>query len=101
MSEARETGEFRGLVSRHTVAEGSKSERDAVVLVTEGGELTLRRMGGNPFADPELDALVGRRLRFTGTVRGTTLIVRDWREDSEAPPSEAPPSEAPPAGDGA
>ena len=70
--------DFRGRVDRRAVAAGSKSEHDAVVLVTDDGrELILRRLGGNPFADPELDALVGKTVRCTGELRGTTLIASD------------------------
>ena len=66
--------------STYTVAAGSKSEHDAVVLATTSGEFVLRRLGGNPFADPEIDALVGRSLRFTGELRGSTLIVSSWTD---------------------
>lgn len=79
--------EYVGTVRRRLVAEGSKSEHDAVVLATPSGEFVLRRLGGNPFADPELDALVGRTLRCTGELRGTTLIVSDW---SDAPAQAGP-----------
>jgi hypothetical protein len=74
------TEEFVGTVRRKVVAAGSKSERDAVVLVTASGELVLRRLGGNPFADPELDALVGATIRCTGELRGSTLIVSSWTD---------------------
>jgi hypothetical protein len=74
------TIELAGIVQRRPVASGSKSEREAVVLVTDDAVLLLRRPGGNPFADPELDALVGKRVRCRGTVHGATLILEDWRE---------------------
>ena len=74
------TGEYVGTVQRKRVAAGSKSEHDAVVLATTSGEFVLRRLGGNPFADPEIDALVGRSLRFTGELRGSTLIVSSWTD---------------------
>lgn len=69
-----------GLVAERVVAPGSKSERRAVVLETADGELVLRRRGANPFKDPELDALVGRRIRADGDVRGHTLIMDAWEE---------------------
>jgi hypothetical protein len=80
------TEEVEGIVRRKPVAPGSKSEHDAVVLVTGDDELLLRRSGGNPFADPELDALVGRRLRCRGTLHGSTLILEEWDEQGGTEP---------------
>lgn len=71
---------YEGTVSREAVAEGSKSERDAVVLATDQGQLILRRQGGNPFQDPELDDLVGKRIRAEGDEHGGTLIMESWEE---------------------
>ena len=82
--------DYRGLVIRRVVAVGSKSERDAVVLVTDDGEYVLRRRGANPFVDPELDALVGKTVRCTGELRGSTLIASDIAEDP--PPADRHPS---------
>lgn len=69
-----------GLVLHTSVAAGSKSERAAVVLRTEGGDYVLRLLGGPAFADPRLDALVGKRIRAEGEVSAGTLIVRHWDE---------------------
>jgi hypothetical protein len=70
-----------GEVVRKLVAEGTKSEHPAVVLVTGGEEYLLRRAGGNAFADPSLDQLVGKRIRATGTLAGVTLILDGWVEE--------------------
>ena len=67
-----------GTVHRTAVAAGSKSERQAVVLRTEDGDYVLRVEGGHPFADPRLDALVGKRIRAEGQVSATTLLMRAW-----------------------
>jgi hypothetical protein len=75
------TETFVGTVIRGRVAPGSKSERESVLLSTERGDLLLRRLGGNPFVDPALDELVGKRVRFEGELRGTTLIVSTWSEE--------------------
>jgi hypothetical protein len=56
---------------------GTKSEHDAVLLVTKDKEYVLRRQGGNAFQDPELERLVGKRVRCTGTVAGYTLLITD------------------------
>jgi hypothetical protein len=71
---------FVGRVVRRRVAQGSKSDREAVVLDTGGDELVLRRRGGNAFADPVLDELVGRRVKGHGRRTGYTLILDDWTE---------------------
>ena len=67
-----------GTVHRTEVAVGSKSERDAVVLRTEAGDYVLRVQGGHPFADPRLDALVGKRIRAQGELSAATLLLHAW-----------------------
>jgi hypothetical protein len=73
--------ECTGTVVRKPFAVGSKSERDAVMLHTAAGDYVLRILGGNPFADPRLDALVGKRIRAHGELHGYTFIMRDWAEE--------------------
>lgn len=75
--------EFSGLVIKEVVGKGSKSEHAAVMLETAKERFVLRRQGGNPFRDPELERLVGKRIHGTGVITGNTLIMSDWRE-SEA-----------------
>jgi hypothetical protein len=70
----------QGRVISKRVAVGSKSEHEAVVLETGSGEYVLRRAGGNPFYDPELDELVGKTIQATGTLHGYTLIMSRWEE---------------------
>jgi hypothetical protein len=74
------TDRYEGLVVRKRVSAGSKSDREAVVLQTGEAELVLRREGGNAFADPELDKLVGRRIRGTGRRAGYTFIMTSWED---------------------
>jgi hypothetical protein len=49
----------------------------------------LRREGGNAFSDPQLDELVGHRIRGVGRRTGYTLILKDWENMPPAPPSSA------------
>jgi hypothetical protein len=72
--------EFSGKVSQKTVAKGSKSEHLAVVLETGAGDLVLRRPGGNPFSDPELERLVGKTIRVKGQKTDNLLHVLNWNE---------------------
>lgn len=69
--------QFSGSVVKRQFATGSKSERQAILLLTEAGDYVLRRQGGNPFQDPELERLVGKRIRCTGTLTGYTLLVSE------------------------
>jgi hypothetical protein len=69
----------RGRVVRKRLSTGSKSEHDALVLVTlEGQEYKLRRQEGNPFRDPELDVLEGKRIECEGIVRDGQCIMTRW-----------------------
>ena len=70
---------MQGRVVRKLVSAGSKSEHEALVLVTpDGQEYKLRRDGGNPFRDPGLDALEGKRIECEGRLRNGQLIVARW-----------------------
>ena len=71
--------ERSGDVVKERYATGSKSERDTVLLLAEGERYVLRRQNGNPFVDPKLDALVGRRIWCRGIIQGTTFVMREWR----------------------
>jgi hypothetical protein len=59
-----------GDVVKKPFGSDSKSEHDGVFLVTPSGEYLLRRQGGNPFYDPELEKLVGKRIVAKGDVIG-------------------------------
>jgi len=68
---------FAGRVSRGRIAEGSKSEREAVLIDLPQGRFILRRRDGNAFSDPELDRLVGSEVEGEGNVAGQTLIATE------------------------
>lgn len=70
-----------GPVIKKTISEGSKSERQAVVLVVGNKEYVLRQDGGNPLKDPVLDALVGKNIKCEGRILGHCFILSDWEED--------------------
>jgi hypothetical protein len=65
----------RGTVTRRRYAPGSKSEHDAVMIVTDDGEYRLRRKGGNPFRDPALERFIGKRIEAKGVIAGPSFIV--------------------------
>jgi hypothetical protein len=67
-----------GRVVRKVFAEGSKSERAGIYLVSGEQEYLLRRRGANPFRDPELETLVGKHIRCRGILHGYTLILDSY-----------------------
>ncbi len=75
--------EVRGTVKRTRVAPGSKSDRMAVVLVTDQGEYVLRRSGTNVFVDSKLDELVGKYLKCEGTLHEQYFLMDSWTEIGE------------------
>jgi hypothetical protein len=73
--------QLNGQVAKKPFAAGSKSEREAVILVTDAGEYVLRRKGGNPFFDKELENLVGKRICCEGDLTGYTFLMTKWTEE--------------------
>ena len=72
--------EYVGKVTKKPFGKGSKSESEAIFLETEEGKFVLRRKGGNPFRDPELQKLVGKTIRCNGLARDYVLKISDWTE---------------------
>lgn len=73
--------QITGQVTKKLFAAGSKSERETVILVTDDGEYVLRRKGGNPFFDGELESLVGKHISCEGDLTGYTFLMDKWTED--------------------
>ena len=71
--------ELTGTVVKKPFAPASKSAHEAVWLLTEQGEFKLEREEGNPFHDPELEKLVGRRITAVGKVIGSVFRIREWK----------------------
>jgi hypothetical protein len=74
-SRPRAVTNLRGTVTRGPYAVGSKSERTATFIETNGGRYLLRRKEGPSFADSLLDRYVGRAVQCDGFIVGTTLLV--------------------------
>jgi hypothetical protein len=71
---------IHGRVIKKRFAVGSKSEREAILLVTDDRQYVLRRHGGNPFTDPILEGLVGKSIDGDGVIHGHTFIMSQWAE---------------------
>lgn len=75
--------ELRGTVVRRPFGVGTKSEHQAVMLATDRGTFRLRRAGGNPFHDPELERLVGTGIVCQGAVHNDTVLMTSWAADPD------------------
>ena len=74
---------YQGRVAHSPFATGSKSDHLTVVLLTPDGPLKLRRPGGNPFEDPELEKLVGQEILCDGDVHAGQLMMHTWNVVTE------------------
>lgn len=66
--------QLTGKLVQKKFAAGSKSEHDAIYLETEKGDYQLRRLGANPFSDPELKKLLGKKVIATGVLNGSLFL---------------------------
>ena len=66
--------ELTGTVIEKPFGTGTKSEHTAVFLQTDDGDYQLRRLGGNPFSDPELKKLVGEKVIATGRLAQSLFV---------------------------
>jgi hypothetical protein len=70
-----------GKVKVKPFAKESKSGYDAVYLVVRAKEkYVLRIKGGNPFNDPQLNELVGKKIVATGEVLDYIFMMDSWKE---------------------
>ena len=77
---------LEGEVIKATVAKGSKSEHEAVLLVVdEDTRYKLRRLSGHPFQDDELDKLVGKYISAKGRVVSYSFIMESYQEKKQEP----------------
>ena len=67
-----------GEVTLRITSRGSKSEHEAVMLESKGKHYMLRRKGGNPFYDPEMINLVGKKIKAKGDLIEYVFIMEDW-----------------------
>jgi hypothetical protein len=70
-----------GSVVVQEFAKGSKSDHQAVCLRTAKGTFVLRMVGGNPFNDSTLLALVGKNITTHGRINGPYFMMTDFKEN--------------------
>ena len=76
----KDSDTITGKVIKKLFAKGSKSEHEAICIQTEEGVYKLKRMGGNPFKDAELEKLVGKDVKATGTIDDYQFIATEITE---------------------
>ena len=74
------TNTITGKVVKKMFAKGSKSEHEAVCIESKAGLYKLKRMGGNPFRDPELEKFVGKTVKATGIIDDYQFIATELKE---------------------
>lgn len=80
MTKKEDQVELNGKVVKKKFGQGSKSQHDAVYLETDSGSFVLRRKGGNPFNDPELNKLIGEKICATGTISNYSFIASNVKK---------------------
>jgi len=73
----RRVESLRGKVIQDTYGRGSKSEHDAIVIITTEGRYLLRRKAGHAYNDVELEKYIGLEIECNGFLVGSTLIADD------------------------
>lgn len=76
--------ELTGKVILKTFGEGSKSEHEAIYLETANGSYVLRRQGGNPFNDPVLFKLEGKKITARGILNKYVFLAREIKVSDPA-----------------
>jgi len=73
----RRVESLRGKVIQDTYGRGSKSEHDAIVIITTEGRYLLRRKAGHAYNDMELEKYIGLEIECNGFLVDSTLIADD------------------------
>jgi hypothetical protein len=69
---------LQGEVTLRMTGRASKSQHEAVMLNVGDKDYILRRKGGNPFHDPEMIKLVGKKIKGNGVLTDHVFIMEDW-----------------------
>ncbi|MEP7197652.1 MAG: hypothetical protein ABI851_14125 [Saprospiraceae bacterium] len=74
---------IKGLVLEKKLNIGSKSEYNAIVLMTKDVEYSLRRIGANAFDDPEIKKLVNKKINAVGLVEKNIFFLQSFTIETE------------------
>ena len=70
------TSNFKGIVAKEKVMEGSKGERTTHVLKTDEGNFPLRLKTSNPFYDEYFEKFIGKKVEVEGIKKISYLQVQ-------------------------
>jgi len=70
---------LQGKVVSSVIAKGSKSERQACILVVGNQRYILRKKGASAFIDDTFDPYVNKIIEVEGSSLGTTFIVENFK----------------------
>jgi hypothetical protein len=70
----RRVESLRGKVIRDSYGKGTKSEHDAILIITGEGRYLLRRKDGPAFNDVHLEKYLGLEIECDGFLVDSTLI---------------------------
>ena len=69
---------FTGQIIKRKFGKGNKGDRIVNALLTpEGMDIVIRHENGNAFQDSVFDQLEGKKVKLTGTMQSSVLIVED------------------------
>jgi hypothetical protein len=69
---------MEGEVYIKSIGKKSKTEYEAICLKTMKGNFVLRQPGQSPFKNPELEKLVGKRIKAEGELVKDIFFVIKW-----------------------
>jgi hypothetical protein len=69
---------MEGEVFIKTIGKKSKTEYEAICLKTNKGNFVLRQPGQNPFKNPELEKLTGKRIKAEGELIKDIFFINKW-----------------------
>jgi len=74
---------IEGDVFKRTVGKKSKTEYDTICIKVGKEIYVLRQPGQSPFKNPELEKLIGKKIRAEGELVKDIFFVSKWEEIDE------------------
>ena len=69
---------MEGTVFKKKIGKNSKTEYEAVCLKYNDDIVILRQPGRNPFSNPELEKLAGKKIKAEGELVQNILFLTHW-----------------------
>ncbi|MFM9911367.1 MAG: hypothetical protein ACKVOW_18655 [Chitinophagaceae bacterium] len=72
-----------GEIYKKTVGKKSKTEYDALFIKTGRISYVLRQPGQSPFKNPELEKLIGKKIKAEGELVKDIFFITKWELDED------------------